>query len=353
MTFEDLVERTGSWLDGTGSRSALVVSSRVRLARNLRGVRFPHRATEEERQGVIDSVLAACSKRRSQAELTFFDANSLDALQRQLLLERHLISPALAKGTGPRGVLVSEDEVVRVLLNEEDHLRIQVILSGLRPQEAWCEARRLEQDLSADLAFGFAEEWGHLTACPTNAGTGLRASILVHLPGLVLTQEMERVARGIAEMGSTVRGLYGEGTEAAGNLFQVSNQVTLGRSEGEILEALDRVNEQLIECEETAQDRLMRDARAQIEDKIWRAYGILNHARLLTSQEFMNLSSAVRLGVGLGIIRDIGVGDINELMVRTRSSHVQCFAGRRLEPCERDRVRAEMVRRRMAEARGA
>ena len=224
---------------------------------------------------------------------------------------------------------------------------MQVILSGFQAHEAWWAVRRVERELAADLDYAFSGTWGYLTACPTNTGTGLRASILIHLPGLVLTQEVEGAVKSVSQMGFTVRGLYGEGSDVAGNLFQVSNQITLGRSEGELLELLEKVVVQLVECEENARETLLRDARPQIEDKIWRAFGILCHARLLTSQEFMNLSSAVRLGIGLGVVRDIDVRTLNEMMVETQPSHLQYFAKQCLDSQNRDILRAETVRRRL------
>jgi protein arginine kinase len=233
------------------------------------------------------------------------------------------------------------------MVNEEDHLRFQVIFSGYQPFEAYCAVHALERDLSDRLPFAFHETWGYLTACPSNTGTGLRASVLIHLPGLVLTKEIDGVVRGITQMGFAVRGLFGEGSDVAGNLFQVSNQVTMGRSERDLLGLLDEVVGQLITCEENARETLFRDARAKMEDKIWRAYGILNHAHLLTSQEFMNLASAVRLGIGLHIIRDVPMCTLNELVVETQPSHLQYMAGRRLEAPDRDAFRAEWVRKKI------
>jgi len=344
MTFGNLAGQTAGWLDGSGAQPALVVSSRVRLARNLQAIPFVHRASVEARRTVIAAVTACCGQ---MPEMTFFEADGLSDVERHLLVERHLISPALAKGQGPRGVLVAPDQAVSVMVNEEDHLRFQAILSGFQTYDAWGRARRLERELSEGLAYAFAPQWGYLTACPTNTGTGLRASLLVHLTGLVLTQEMEKVVRGVTQMGLTVRGFYGEGSEASGSLFQVSNQVTLGHSEEALLEALEKAVGQLLSCEENARETLMRDARPQIEDKVWRAYGLLKHARILTSQEVMNLSSAVRLGIALGILCDIDVRVLNRLMVSILPAHLQYFKGRNLSSHERDILRADVVRQQM------
>jgi len=224
----------------------------------------------------------------------------LSPSQLRFLVERHLISPALADGSGPRGLWVEQGEVLSVMVNEEDHLRVQAIVSGFEPYTAWKSAAALEKRLGGCLDFASRDPWGYLTACPTNTGTGLRVSALMHLPGLVLTQEMDGVGRGVAQMGCTVRGLYGEGTDVAGNLFQVSNQITMGRSSEAILEMMDRVVLRLAEFEASARKTLLRDARLQVEDKVFRAVALLRNARMLTSNEFLNLSSAVRLGIGLG-----------------------------------------------------
>ncbi|MEE2752753.1 MAG: protein arginine kinase [Candidatus Latescibacterota bacterium] len=346
MTFDDLATCSASWLDGSGLRASLVISSRVRLARNLSQKPFTNRATIEDKQAIIASVVAAASA-STFGDLAYFDTSALDELQRQLLVERHLISPALAKEKGPRGVLVEDTEAASVMINEEDHLRIQVIQSGLQPVEAFQTAHALERDLAGGLDFAVSKRWGFLTACATNTGTGLRASTLIHLPGLALTKEMEGVVRGVAQLGFAVRGIYGEGTDSAGNLCQISNQLTLGRFEETLLEGLNRVVGQVVECEMYARETLLREARDQIEDKVWRAFGIMQRARLLTSQELMNFSSAIRLGIDLEMLSGLETGTINDIMVNTQPSHLQYRAGKPLDAAERDILRASVVRERL------
>jgi protein arginine kinase len=345
MTFDDLVQHFARWLDGTGEESGLVVSSRIRLARNLRQVRFASRAREEDRERVVEAVKGAARSCPRLSDVAFMEAGRLSEVDRQLLVERHLISPALAGGEGRRGVLVNGDETVSIMVNEEDHLRLQAILSGFQPIRAYALASEIDRDLAGTLRYAYSSRWGYLTACPTNVGTGLRASALIHLPGLVLTQDMEKVLRGITQMGFAVRGFYGEGTDVVGNLFQISNQITLGKREEQIVEDLEKVTRQIISFEQDARQTLLKEARPQIEDKIWRACGILENARVLTSQEFMNLSSAARLGHSLGVIPGPDVRALNELMVRTQPSHIQRSAGKALEPAERDILRAEIVRK--------
>lgn len=349
MTLEDLSHHVAAWLDGTGVDSGIVVSSRMRLARNLEAFPFVHRATEEQLAEIVVRALAAGERSEILKEASFFDTSRMSEIDRQVLMERHLISPALAKAKGHRGILVEHLELCSVMINEEDHLRIQTILSGFEPRKAWELVDRMNDELSWSLEYAYSERWGYLTACPTNVGTGLRASVLIHLPGLVLTKQIDAVLRGVRQMGLVARGFYGEGSEVAGNLFQISNQVTLGRSEQETIEHLEKVTRELIGSEGHAREQLLGEARFQIEDKIWRAFGILENARLLTSQEFMNLASAVRLGVSLSVIARPEIRLLNELMVTTQPSHLQRLSGRRLDPSERDVLRASVVRRRFSE----
>ena len=355
MTLQDLVKNMARWLDCSGEKSDIVVSSRVRLARNIRSIPFAHRATDSQQRLVIDKVLDANAKTDCLADASFYNTGELSDLDRQILVERHLISPALAEQRGQWGVLVGVDESLSVMINEEDHLRIQVIVSGFQPQRAWELCDRADAELSQSLDYSFSRKLGYHTACPTNLGTGLRASMLIHLPGLVLTQDMDKVVRGITQLGFTARGFYGEGTEVMGNLVQVSNQVTLGISEKEILDDLETVCSQVVEYEHLSREALLKEAKHQIEDKIWRAYTILQNARVLTTQEFMNMASAVRLGCSMGILSKRNsrfiVRLLNELMVTTQPSHLHKATGKCMEPSERDILRAKIVRERLVRGR--
>lgn len=349
MNIEDLVYNAASWLSGEGSADGMVVSCRARLARNLAAWPFAPKTTLEDQEKIIAQVLSASQKCRSMCDAAFFQMNALQANQRQLLVERHLISPALAKSKGQRGVLFNADESLSVMINEEDHLRLQAILPGLQTHAAWQRVDALDDALRSELEWAQSERWGFLTACPTNTGTGLRLSVLIHLPALVLTEDMERVMRGLTRMTFAVRGFYGEGTNAVGNLFQISNQVTMGVPEGEIVEKLAAVTQQIMDHEREAQAALLADAPAQVEDKVWRAYGILRHARVLSGKEFMDLLSAVRLGCSLGLIDGLPLGFINQLMIITQPSHLQAESRTTLSPADRDVRRAERVRRCWAE----
>lgn len=347
MTLDELTSRSAAWLNASGPYSDVIVSSRVRLARNLRNVRFTTHSSREEEERVVDAVLETAKSSKHLAGGTYFDVSAMPEADRRLLVERHLISPALALRDGKGGVLVGPHEQFSIMINEEDHLRLQSLYAGFEPEAAWTLVNELDDEICGNLDVAFDEQFGYLTACPTNVGTGLRASILIHLPGLVLVQTVEQVMRGINQVGLTVRGFHGEGTDVIGSLFQISNQVTLGMSEEGILETLERVVRQIIDYEYDARQTLVRDARAQIEDKIGRAYGILSHAHVLSGQEFMSLASAVRLGVGLGVLKRPDTRLLNELMVQVQPSHIQRRAGSQLDPEMRDVHRAEYVRARL------
>jgi len=281
------------------------------------------------------------------------DLVELPHLSRQVLMERHLISREMAGGAGgepPRGAALFMDsqEQTGLMVNEEDHLRLQALLSGFRLYDAYRLVDQLDEELGSRLPFAYHHEFGYLTSCPTNVGTGLRASIFVHLPGLVLTKEIGRVLQGIGQVGLTFRGLYGEGSEVVGNFFQISNQTTLGKSEEDLIDHLQKIVRQVIHYELQARSVLMRDAPTVIEDKIWRAYGLLRYARSLSFEEVMNLLSGVRLGVSMKLLPGPSVYTLNKIMIHAQSAHLQRAAGRPLSEAESDLHRANYVRRVLA-----
>lgn len=344
MTLTDLARSLGCWLDGSGPSSDIVLSTRVRLARNLAEVPFTHRAREEQLQMVYAGVLAATKSVPELQGVEAFPMRDLSPLDRQFLVERHLISHDLADNGRLRGLLVVPDESLSAMVNEEDHLRLQALASGFQVRSAWEAVNAVDDELARGLDYAFSEDLGYLTSCPTNVGTGMRASVLIHLPALVLTKQIGRVLQGIAQVGLAVRGFYGEGSQIQGNFFQISNQTTLGQSEKETLDSLERVTRQIIESEQGARDGLIKDARIQVEDKIWRAYGTLRHSRVISSQEVINLSSAVRFGLALKLPGLADVRVLNELLVRSQPAHLQKSVGREMEPRERNVIRAEYVR---------
>lgn len=346
--FEEMAKKPAAWLSGEGQGSEIVLSSRIRLARNISEFKFPPSVDTDTRDEIIDYVKSSFQSADLLNNGHFYISDDIDALDRDFLVERHLISPEFMKdGTG-RGVFIDNTETLSIMVNEEDHIRLQAISSGLSMDKCWEYARQIDSRLAQKIDYAYDEKFGHLTSCPTNVGTGLRASILIHLPGLVLTKEIEKVINRIAKVGLVVRGFYGEGTDVLGNLFQISNQTTLGRSEEEIIDSLAKVTQQIIEYETNSQETLMNDAADQIEDKVWRSYGILKHARVLNSGEVMNLLSALRLGVSLKLIDKISLGQINELLIITQPAHLQKYYDREMDANERDMVRAELVRERLA-----
>jgi protein arginine kinase len=349
-SFDELVSRPSPWLSGDGPRADMVLSTRIRLARNLGAVPFTHRARPEQLEGVLVSVSGAAQRATSFGGGLLLRMDRLAPVERQILVERHLVSHELGDGSKPRGIVIGADERLSLMVNEEDHLRLQSLAPGFQLAEAWSRADAADDELNEALDFAFSDEIGYLTSCPTNAGTGLRASVLIHLPALVLLDEIQKVLKSIMQVGLNVRGLYGEHSEVMGNLFQISNQTTLGRSERDSIESLERVTRQIIDTEERARERMMRDARVQIEDKVWRAYGTLRHCRSIHSREVINLCSAVRLGVALGIPGLPPMSALNALLIVTQPAHLERLHGGELTPSERNVHRAQLVRERLAAA---
>jgi protein arginine kinase len=344
VTIEEMAGKVNPWLDARGPHATSVVSSRVRLARNLDGIPFAHMAKPEDLESVMTGIRSALSGARSLEAADFMLMSDLDDLDRQFLVERHLISREHADKSASRAVAVSKDEKISVMINEEDHLRMQSIQSGFQLMEAWKTVDALDSEVDTTLDYAFSFEWGYLTACPTNTGTGLRASVLVHLPALVTTGQKDKVLNGIGQMGLAVRGFYGEGSEVMGNLFQISNRTALGSSEIDIIESLQKVVGQVLGFESRAREILLRDARSRIEDKVWRAYGILKYCRKVKLQEVMSLTSAVRLGLSLGKIDSVSVAGLNRMIFMSQPAHLQKQEGRRMAAEEREISRADMVR---------
>ena len=336
------------WLDASGPHADIVLSSRVRLARNVEGYAFATKARDGERLRVIAQIREAAPATPALKGAVLYRVDELAPTERALLHERHLVSKELAGLDAQHplrpgaGVFLGDN--ASVMVNEEDHLRLQALASGFALREAFATAAALDRQLGDQVPFSFHPEFGYLTACPTNVGTGLRASALVHLPGLVLTKEIGKVLTSLQQMGLTYRGLYGEGSEVVGNFFQISNQTTLGRSEEDLLEQLLRVAGHVVEREEEARRVLLRDAGYIIEDKLWRAYGTLRYARSLSFDEAMNYLSGVRLAVGLKLIPGLSVYTLNKLLIFSQAAHLAHAEGRPLSESETNQARARYVR---------
>jgi len=351
--FDSIPEHGLGWLEASGDHADIVLSTRVRLARNLQGHAFGLRARVNDREAVLRQFKGSMERSKALRGGTLLEMPDITDRTRRILHERRLVTRDLLGEDGaapPNGTAVhfSTREPVSVMINEEDHFRVQSLLSGLRIREAWDIVDRLDEELGRELPFAFHHEFGFLTSCPTNVGSGLRASVFMHLPGLVLTKEIGKALRGLGELGLTFRGLYGEGSEVVGNFFQVSNQMTLGRSEEDLIDHLDRVVRKVIQDELQARQVLLRDARAVTEDKIWRAYGLLRYARALSFEELMNLLSGVRLGVSLKLLSGLRVYTLNKMMIFTQPAHLEEAAGRDLPQAESEAHRASYVRRILA-----
>lgn len=338
------------WLDASGPHADIVLSTRIRLARNLQGFRFGPRAQDSDRRAVLDAVRDAAASASTLRGGEAYIIPALSASARQIMLERHLVSRDLVgsgEGAPPShsALLLAPRAELGLMVNEEDHLRLQGLLSGFRLRETWRMVDVLDDELGERLRYAFHSEFGYLTSCPTNVGTGLRASVLMHLPGLVLTQEIGKVLQGIGQVGLTFRGLYGEGSEVVGNFFQLSNQTTLGKSEDDLIDHLQKIVEQVVQYEVQARAVLRRDAPAVIEDKVWRAYGLLRYAHSASFEEVMNLLSGVRLGISLKLLQKPSVYTLNQIMILSQPAHLEEMAGKSLLSAEMDVQRAAYVRK--------
>lgn len=350
MEIPELIHSTGEWLRGDGPHSDIVISSRIRLARNLAHHRFSVTMSPEERREVMQTVRDALASIPSGSHLHWIDLEETPPLHRKVLVERHLISREHDEADHARGVAIDSLEMISVMVNEEDHLRIQSLRSGLRLHEGFEILNRLDDELSEAIDYAFDEELGYLTACPTNLGTGLRVSVMLHLPALVMTRHIEKAFRAVHDLRLAVRGLYGEGTEAYGEFYQISNQITLGRSEEELINDLQAIIEGLIQYERKARETLLKSQPAKFQDRIWRAYATLRYARVMSSEEAMRLLSAVRMGTHLQILPGLDLQTLNSVFLISQPAHLQLSAGCELPPEERDVVRARMLRERLAVA---
>ena len=335
---------TAKWYEKAGSCGDVVVSTRVRLARNLKQYPFPARASASQREAVerqVKDALLSGNSIRSK-EFRFVPVENTTQEEAVSLVERHIVSPEFIADRRGKAVLISADESISIMVNEEDHLRIQVLREGFSLKEAAETADRIDTLLSENLDFAFDPELGYLTQCPTNLGTGLRASVMLHLPGLTESGAMPRIASNLSKLGLTIRGTYGEGSKSIGALYQLSNQITLGLSENEAIENLRSITVQLMEEERKARAQMSEEIAWQ--DKIDRAAGVLKSARVLSSSEFMELLSYIRLGLSTGVLQGVTTQELNALMVNAQPATLMARAGKQLDETQRDVLRADMAR---------
>lgn len=346
MKLDDLLQQTSEWLKGTGPQSKIVISSRIRLARNIEKLPFSHWANKKQSEEVLKLAKNSIEASTNMKECLFLKLADLDNIDKQFLIERHLMSKEHAIEADHKAVAIREGESISIMINEEDHLRIQVIRSGFDLSQTWQTIDALDNELSEVLEYSYSPEWGYLTACPTNTGTGMRASVMLHLPALVVSKQINKVLQAITKLSLTARGLYGEGTEASGNFFQISNQVSLGQAEEDLIDNIERIIKQVIGHEEAARDTLYTGEKQKLDDRIGRAFGTLRSAHIITSAETIDLLSMVRLGIDIGVI-PLDRQVVNELFILTQPAHLQKIEGKKLSPAERDVKRAALIRERL------
>ncbi|MCA8996547.1 MAG: protein arginine kinase [Planctomycetaceae bacterium] len=347
MNLNELIETSGEWLRGIGPESDIIVSSRIRLARNVAGYHFPSRASEASRREIAGILRDHIADLANDPPLSFVDIEDLNKLDRQFLVERQLISREHAESSGPRGACIGPKETVSLMINEEDHLRMQVLRSGYALDSCWDEISRIDVGIEERVQFAFHDEFGYLTSCPTNVGTGMRVSVMLHLPALVITKEIQKVFQAMHKMNLAVRGLYGEGSQAMGDFYQISNQITLGKSEEQIIQNVKRVVPDILDYERKARHALIKGDRQRLHDQVSRAMGVLANARRISTEETMELLSSVRMGINLGLIDNIPLSTVNALCIQTQPAHLQKLRGETLESAERQTARATLIRERL------
>lgn len=349
IILQNLKESSAEWTSGQGPLSDIVISSRIRLARNVEGIPFSPRAKQAELKNIYE-----LSRQIVEEDSLFRDFNlllldELTPLESQFLVEKHLISIYHAREKRPyRGCVFNQRETLSIMVNEEDHFRIQYLLPGLQLNNIWKFINKIDDKIEKKVTYAFSEKEGYLTSCPTNVGTGMRASVMLHLPALAMINGINDILKAISKIGYVVRGFYGEGTEVMGNLFQVSNQITLGLSEEEIIDNLEKVNQQIISKEQKVRRDLLANSKNRLEDQVWRAYGILSSARIISSTEAMELLSKLKFGVELEIITYPGLGTLNKLMLLMQPAYLQMLAGKDLDPFSRDLQRALLIRNKIS-----
>lgn len=352
MRFHTLIKNPADWMKGSGPHSEIVMTSRVRLARNLRGHPFPGFSSEMQRMGLLEKVRPVVNALPEMKDGYSEDYSTLGKIKKQVLVERHLISREHAARSTGCGVAVERKQSISIMINEEDHFRVQGIRPGLDLHKAFEIVDRVDSELESQLDYAFDNKLGYLTACPTNLGTGMRASVMLHLPALVLMDQVNQVVKAVHKIGLAVRGLYGEGTDALGNLFQISNQHTLGENESDIIHQIEKVIERVVAQEQAARVKLREDNLTMLSDQVGRAYAIMKYAHILSSKEALNLLSMLRLGTDLDLIPECDRSVLDLLLLENQPAHLQFQAKRELTPEERDVMRAEITRQRLQSIKG-
>jgi len=347
MKIDDLLNKTSEWLKATGPNSDVVISTRIRLARNVDKVPFSHWANKKQKEEILSLAEEALEKTNILKGASYSRMTDFSELDRQFLIERHLMSPEHAFDPEYKGLIIEPREIISIMVNEEDHFRIQVVQSGFNLRDAWGLINKIDNETNEIINYSYSVKWGYLTACPTNAGTGMRASLMMHLPALVMTKQINKMLQALTKLGIAVRGLYGEGTEALGNFFQISNQVTLGRPEEDIIGNFERIMNKVIMREAQARRSLLMKEKEALSDKIYRTYGTLKNARIITSNETINLMSSIRFGVNMGILADVSIKTVNEIFIMSQPAHLQKLENKILTSDQRDMKRADIIREKL------
>ncbi len=345
MFSPETIERIPVWFSNSGPDVDCVISTRVRLARNLANHQFPSKASLLERRDVFDEVAAAAEKVLQDTECTALNFSHTEQIDQQFLLENRVVSHDLISCDGDRGVVCDQDSEISIMINEEDHVRMQCMNPGCQPTATWDRLNAIDDELGDQIRYAFDSRMGYLTSCPTNSGTGFRVSFLMHLPGLVLTKTIDSVLSGASQMGISTRGFFGEHSDVVGNFFQLSNQATMGARENEFLDNTLDVIKNITRYEHEARQRIKKDALDALTDKIFRSYGILKYARTLAVDEFLNLASALRLGIGCDIFNGMTIETLNRMILLCLPAHMELYRGSKIQDEEKDSVRAEIVKK--------
>jgi len=362
VDLDSLISVTSGWLDGSGPQSDVVISCRIRLARNLAQFPFLSRADDFERTEIENFIREAAFKNLEKAEdkqadaklnysdLLYINVDEISDIDRQFLMERQLISRELSESHGARGVVIADRQQTSLMINEEDHIRMQVLRNGFNLDECWAEINQVDDAIENEVSYAFHEQFGYLTACPTNVGTGIRVSVMLHLPALVQTREIKKVFQSMQKMNLAVRGLYGEGSQAMGDYYQISNQITLGKSESQIIDMIKGEVPHIIDYERRAREALMAENKQKLHDQVSRAYGILRSAQTISSEETLHLLSSLRMGVNLELINVPKIALANEILIYTQPAHLQKKYDKEMNSQERNSHRADYLRERLTDA---
>lgn len=342
-----LAEKPVKWLGGDDSEESIALSSRIRLARNILGFKFPANSSNIEKEHINELIFSTVGNSNIIQRKLNFKMSELSNVDRRFLLERHLVSKDFCAGNVGSELILESDESFGIMVNEEDHVRMQVLSAGFSLVELWKKINAKDSAISKEVSFAFDSELGYLTSCPTNVGTGMRASVMLNLPGLSISGHMPGVIQGSEKLGMTVRGLYGEGSEAIGYIYQVSNQSTLGEAEEEIIERLEKLIRQIVLFEKNARQILFQTRRSFVLDFVGKAYGALRYSHLISEKEALIFLSALRMGVDMKMFSSLSIGKVNELFISVQDSHLQKIYGRELTASEREMFRAELLREKL------